>query len=205
MSFTEATPGDGKSRVLNCSTFLAQRFPSVLISGVGDDGKSRSRSGAIITLSFIFVAALLTGCTTSYHLASKGPIERFDGGPQKVYVTNPEMREAYDILKASRIYCLTNQPEGARKLTLVRLEQRPGCGMGVLIAIYTLGIIPGEVPTPFVFEYELETDSTVECFQHYLGLYERTSLWEWAWKWNKRRVFATALASSKPQPAETGF
>jgi hypothetical protein len=151
-------------------------------------------------------AAIITPAfTTSYHLASKKPIERFDGGPQKVYVTNPEMREAYNILKASRIYCLTNQPEGARKLTLVRLEQRPGCGMGVLTAIYTLGIIPGEVPTPFVFEYELETDAGVERFQHHLGLYERISLWEWAWKWNKRKVFANALASSKPRPAETGL
>src|SRR5205807_2645860 len=94
---------------------------------------------AIIALAFSLSAALLPGCTSCYHLAARGQVERFDGGERPVYVVNPEMRQEYRILKASRIFQLTNQPQDARLLTLYPMESRGGCGLGVLAAIYTCG------------------------------------------------------------------
>jgi hypothetical protein len=108
------------------------------------------------------------------------------------------MAPEYAILKASKIYRLSSTPEGARRLTLHRMRSSLGCGNALIVTAYTLGIVPVTLPAVRFFEYELETDGTVEEVEHPLCLYERFSIWEWPlkWRWNEKTVTARALAYS---------
>ena len=44
-------------------------------------------------------------------------LQMYDGGTQPVYVTNPEQRREFEILKAAGIYQISQEPTNARRLT----------------------------------------------------------------------------------------
>ncbi len=87
-----------------------------------------------------------------------------------MYVTNPEMNREYEILKASGIYQLSSQTNGARHLTLRPIQQYGRCGNPLMLTIITFGIVPGVLPAARTFEYDLDTDGVVEPCVHYLPL-----------------------------------
>jgi hypothetical protein len=67
-----------------------------------------------------------------------------------------------------------------------------------MLTIFTLGVVPGILPAARSFEYELDTDGTVEERVHYLPLYERFSIWEWLVRGDEQKVLAEGLAWSTP-------
>ena len=149
---------------------------------------------------FILAATLLSGCTSTIHVAGKkSELQLFDGGMPPVYVNNPEMTPEYQVLKSSGIYEISSEAEGARRLTLHQMRHLPRCGNPLIGSMFTLGIIPAVLPAPCVFGYELETNGSIEVVEHRLPLYERFSIWEWPLKWNQKRVYARALAVSVPE------
>lgn len=157
-------------------------------------------------LLLLLGVALLTGCSSTLYMASTKNLQRFDGGTRAVYVTNPEMRPEYQILKASAIYQLTDQPEAAAHLTLHPIRHFARCGNPLMLSMFTFGIVPGVLPGARVFEYDLETDGVSEQCLHHLPVYERFSLWERLVIRSERKVMAEALAWSacqrqKPEPA----
>jgi hypothetical protein len=136
-------------------------------------------------------------------MLSKKDLHKFDGGTQSVFVTNPEMQREYSILKNSEIYPLTNQPAGARKLTLLPIKHFGRCGNPIMLTILTIGIVPEVLPSAQVFEYDLETDGKIEHCVHPLPTYDRVSIWEWFANHDDDKVMAEALAwSSKQQRLE---
>jgi hypothetical protein len=126
-------------------------------------------------------------------------LHRFDGGTRPVYVTNPEVQPEYEILKASGIYQLTSQPEGARKLTILPVHQYGRCANPLMLTIVTLGIVPGVLPGARAFEYDLNTDGVIEHCIHPLPIYDRISVWEWLVRHHDQKVLAEALAWSPLQ------
>lgn len=130
-------------------------------------------------LILLATVLLLTGCrTSSLHMESTNQRQRFHDDTGPVFVVNPQMQNEYAILKTSKIYQLTNQPAGARRLTLHPVLQLGGCGNPLLLTCFTFGFIPGTLPARRVFEYDLETDGVVVQYAHSLPLYERFSIWE---------------------------
>jgi len=151
---------------------------------------------------FILLAMvlLLTGCrTSSLHLESTNQRQRFhdDAGP--VFVVNPQMQNEYAILKASKIYQLTNQPAGVRRLTLHPVHRFGRCGNPIMLTYLTFGILPGVLPAARVFEYELETDGVRVQYAHSLPLYERISIWESLTFTSDQKMMAKGLAWSTRQ------
>ena len=137
-----------------------------------------------------------TGCTSSLHLGSARDLPRFNGGARPVYVTNPELKEEYEVLRASGIYPLSTERDGARLLTLHPIVRYGRCGNPLMLTIFTCGIVPGVLPAARVFEYDLQTDGTTETRSHPLALYERFSIWERLLPHNDQRKMAEALARS---------
>jgi hypothetical protein len=137
-------------------------------------------------------------------LESKKQAHHFNGGNQAVFVTNPEKSPEHEILEASGIYNLTNQPDGARKLTLLPIRSYFRCGNAIMLTIITLGIVPGIQPGTRAFEYDLETAGTVERYSHDIPTYYRVSIWEWFVSRDNKKVLAEALAWSTchEQPEE---
>jgi hypothetical protein len=129
-------------------------------------------------------------------MAPKKHLQQFDGGTRAVYVTNPEMAREYAILKASGIYLLSGQPDGARRLTLYPVGHYFRCGNPLLLSGLTLGIIPGFLPGGRVFDYDLETDGVSERYVHHLPVWERFSIWEWLLQRDEDKVLAEALVWS---------
>ena len=129
-------------------------------------------------------------------MTPKHNLQRFssDGGP--VFVTNPELRREYEILKGSGIYPLTDQPENARKLTLCPLRQYPVCANPLMLTGLTFGIIPGFLPGAKAFEYGLEEGGVSEHYSHRLPVYQRISVWEWLVRSDEDKVFTEALGWS---------
>ena len=149
-----------------------------------------------LTLICAVSTILFTGCTTNLYLRS-GTHEKFEGGAGAVYVSNPELKNEYRILQRSEIYQLTNSPVGNRRLTLEPLGHGGGCGNPIILSIYTLGIIPSSpVGGRFSFQYEIESNGTVEHRAHYLAVYERFSLWERFIPHNDNKVLGKALRRS---------
>lgn len=132
-------------------------------------------------------------------LESTEHLQRFDGGDRPVYVTNPTMQPEFEILKASGIYQLTNTPKGARQLTLLPIRQHGRCGNPLMLTFLTFGIVPGVLPSARSFDYDLETDGTVQHCVHPLPLFDRVSIWEWLVKSHDQKVMAEALAWSSLQ------
>jgi len=155
-------------------------------------------------MNAIFIRMLLTmavplsgGCASTVCMESERNLQRFDGGTRPVYVTNPEMHYEYEILAASKIYNLTNQPDGARRLTLRPIEHYGRCANPLMLTFITLGIVPGFLPGAQVFEYDLETNGMMEHRHQALPIYERISIWEHLVKKHDQEVLAEALAWSK--------
>jgi len=63
-------------------------------------------------------------------------------------------------------------------LTLRPLHHGFRCGNPLILSMLTVGIIPGILPAGLTFDYDLETDGTVEHCARSLPLYERSSIWE---------------------------
>jgi len=146
----------------------------------------------------LLATALLSACTSTIHVdAGKSELKRSGGAVASVYVTNRERAPEYQILRSSGIYRISSTPEGVNRLTLHEIKYLPVCGNPFLVTLFTLGLIPVELPAPCIFRYELETNGKVEEVEHHLPLYERYSIWEWPLKWNQTGVYARALATSK--------
>ena len=145
------------------------------------------------------VVVALSGCKSTVCMESKNTLHHFSGGTQPVFVSNPELHLEYEILKASAIYRLSSQPEASQKLTLRPIKHGFRCGNPMMIAVVTLGIIPGYLPGSLSFEYNLEADGKVESYVHHLPTYERFSIWEWLVISNEKKTLAKALAWSSRQ------
>ena len=157
------------------------------------------KMGRLAFIPVLVLVALFSGCTSTLHVAGKrSELHQFDGGPIPVYVTNPEMSPEYQILKGSGIYRLATGPEGARRLTLRKMNHLFVCGNPLIATVFTLGLIPVKLPAPWFFEYDLETNGRSEEIKHLLSLYGRFSVWEWLLKWDQQKVYARALAVTPP-------
>ena len=157
-------------------------------------------------LMLLVAVIAVTGCASTVYMESKKGLDRFHGGPQPVYVTNPELHREYDILRASGIYQISPKADGTRSLTLRPIRQFPRCGNPLMLTIFTLGLVPGYLPGAYAFEYDFQTDGVRELYTHHLPLYERFSAWEWLMIRSEKNTFAMALAWSiperKPGPTE---
>ena len=152
-----------------------------------------------LVLLLLATGFLSSGCKSTMRMESTKHLQRFEGGMRPVYVTNPAMQKEYEILRASGIYSLTSQPEGARKLTLLPVHQYGRCANPLMLTIVTFGIVPGVLPGARSFEYDLETDGPIAHCTHPLPTYDRISIWEWLARHDDQKVLAEALAWSSLQ------
>jgi hypothetical protein len=163
---------------------------------------------SLLTFTLLVVVGASSGCRGTLRTASKHDLQKFDGGTRTVFVTNPELRREYEVLKASNIYQLSSNPSDARRLTLHPIRQYGRCGNPLMLTGLTFGIIPGVVSATRAFEYDLESDGKTQKLCHRLPLYERFSIWEHLVKHDDDATLAEALAWStladQPSAAEDG-
>jgi hypothetical protein len=143
----------------------------------------------------MIAAIFLTGCE---NLCLESRCRRVPAESRPVYVTNPELSPEYGILRASHIYPITSNSNGVSRLTLKPLAHGGGCGLGILLTVYTLGIVPVEFHDRYGFLYDLETDGVVDRRVHHLPVYSRISIWDALLKpfHPQKRILAKALARS---------
>jgi hypothetical protein len=156
-----------------------------------------------VTVASVFtvLALLLSGCASTLHLASAKTALPFSDAGTPVFVTNPELKREYAVLKKSGIYRLSETPEGARRLTLRPIVQYGRCGNPLMLSILTFGIIPGFLPAAMQFGYDLETGGTFQQIVHRLPLYERYSIWDRLAVGIGDEVIGEALKYSTPEKA----
>lgn len=152
----------------------------------------------MLHLALLVALILSSGCASTIHVESKCHLQKFDGGTRPVYVTNPELKREYEILRASGIYRLSTEQGESRELTLHPVRQYGRCANPLMLTGFTLGIVPGVVPAARAFVYDLKTDGVVEVYEHHLPLYERVSIWEWLLQRDDMQQMAEALAWSSP-------
>lgn len=125
----------------------------------------------------VFHLLFLTGCATNYYVSEDRYTEPRNYEKIAVYVTNPD-HEAYEILKRSRIYDLTNDPSHPDKLTFINLSKDDKCGLGALATIYTAGLVPSGMSTNQDLLYSLESEGITKIYAHTLLYRDRFSIWE---------------------------
>lgn len=141
---------------------------------------------------FFITFLALTGCATNLYFHGK-EIDKSLSTPEVVFVTNPDHNN-YEVLKRSEIYILSTDPNTREKLTLIDTEILPKCGVPLLGAIYTLGILPGYIDASEVFFYKIETNGSSKVYQHQLEMHETMSNWEWFAKPFKNDIDTKAKA-----------
>lgn len=150
-------------------------------------------------MKFIIFAMffLLCGCTTNlyYHGETK---EGISTSPEVVFVTNNE-HPNYRILKESGIYEISSDQKTSKKLTILDSEEYLACGMPMLSAIYTLGILPGHVNASELFSYQIEENGSSQIYKHRLSMHETMSIWEFFVRpfKNRDKTKIKALKNSK--------
>lgn len=149
----------------------------------------------------LIVVIFLSSCVSNTYLTSK---ERTSASyiETPVYITNPE-HENYSYLIKSEIYTFTTIPDSRYKLTLMDTEYRYACGLGMLLPIYTLGILQANSPADEIFVYKLEGPEGEQLYQHYLSMESKTSIWQFFAKpfvGNENKVRTKALKFSKREP-----
>ncbi len=133
-------------------------------------------------------------------MESKRHLRKYDGGTQPVYVTNPEQRREFEILKAAGIYQISEEPTNARRLTLYPVNRCFRCANPLMLTFLTFGIVPAVLPSPYFFQYEIEIDEgRSKKLIHHLPLYERVSIWEWFVIDRADQKLAEALAWSQAE------
>ncbi|MCB1841249.1 MAG: hypothetical protein KDI61_13465 [Alphaproteobacteria bacterium] len=155
----------------------------------------------LIVFQFLFLA----GCATNYYVNEDYYTQPKNYEKITVYVTNPD-HEAYEVLKKSEIYNLTQDSACPNKLTLTEYEVwKGGCGMPYLGTAMTLGLLPGGAPGMADLTYILESNGTSRLYGHDMFYRDRVSLWETAlypFYHSEKAAQARALALSTRQPCE---
>lgn len=125
----------------------------------------------------VFHLLFLTGCATNYYVDEDRYNEPRNYEKITVYVTNPE-HEAYEVLKKSEIYNLSNDQQTQSKLTLLDFSPRPrGCGLGGVVTVFSLGIVPSGGPDYGNFVYALESGQLTQVYKHKILYRDSTSAW----------------------------
>jgi hypothetical protein len=140
----------------------------------------------------------LTGCATNYYVNEDNYPAPKNYEKISVYVTNPE-HEAYEVLKKSEIYDLTDDISSANKLTIVNLFGRWKCGNPYLGTVFSGGLLPSGMPNTNNLVYSLESEGITKVYKHKLEYWDRYSIWENALKpfaYSKQGAQAKALSLS---------
>ena len=147
-------------------------------------------------LAFALIVLTVTGCENIYvgpKCSASGPSPL----RETVYVSNPELEHEYRILRASKIYQLTSDPNCTNCVTLHPLSAW-ACGNPMLATGCTLWTVPVRFPGRYAFCYDLKRNDSLEHWYHPLPVFIRFSLWEALLKpfHNETHALATALARS---------
>lgn len=129
----------------------------------------------ILVLPILF----LSGCTTNYYVNEDNYPAPKNYEKISVYVTNPE-HEAYEVLKKSEIYDLTEDNNSPNKLTLMHISAGPKytCGTGgVVVSAATLGLLPVSGDDIGVFVYSLESGQSSQLYKHKIFYSDSFSVW----------------------------
>ncbi|MBK9586780.1 MAG: hypothetical protein KA099_06385 [Alphaproteobacteria bacterium] len=128
-------------------------------------------------LTLVVFSFFLSGCATNYYVNEDRYTQPKNYEKISVYVTNPE-HEAYEVLKKSEIYDLTPDNNKPDKLTLIDFSPwARGCGLGGLITIYTLGLVPSGGDDYGNFVYSLESGQTTQLYRHKIIYRDSLSAW----------------------------
>jgi hypothetical protein len=130
-------------------------------------------------VTWLALPCLISGCTSNLYLDQDAPQQSPAYPKETVFVTNPEIGEAYALLRDSGIYTLTTDPSARTRLTLEPPLRIPTCGMPMIASVYTLGLMPISLPEVSHFSYTLNREGQQATYAHDLKLYRRISVWEW--------------------------
>jgi hypothetical protein len=123
----------------------------------------------------ICLPVLLTSCY-SYRINNKEYRDyKYHGERSYAYVTNPQMKKEYRILKKSGIFILTTdslQPNCV-KVNLQPLGHGFSCGMGIIPFIFTLGVLPGGVDNSCTYKFTVTKDTVTRNHAYFLNIDKR--------------------------------
>jgi len=159
--------------------------------------------------SAVLIATSLTGCVTNQYIESGYRTSKPPTSKPVVYVENPELKKELGILKQSRLFLISSDPSVKNHLILNEIKINGGCGMPMLSAVFTLGILPGFVYPfwPHEFTYTIRNNTEEQAHRVLLPhTYRRTSLWECFFKpfRNDNRLLGKVLRTEvlKRQPEQ---
>lgn len=119
----------------------------------------------------------LTGCATNYYVNEDHYTAPKNYEKISVYVTNPE-HEAYEVLKKSQIYDLSENPNGPNKLTLIGFSHYGKCGTGgFIVTAATFGVLPSGGDIIGQLAYAMESGQTTRLYRHKILYSDSFSLW----------------------------
>ncbi|MCB1681804.1 MAG: hypothetical protein KDI61_11925 [Alphaproteobacteria bacterium] len=132
-------------------------------------------------LLIVFQFLFLTGCATNYYVNEDYYTQPKNYEKISVYVTNPD-HEAYEVLKKSEIYDLTEDSACPNKLEIQTLGPAyHRCGLyalGVLAQAFTLGTLPLSDTEEEIIAYSISNNGKTVSYKHDLKYKSRSSIWE---------------------------
>lgn len=127
-----------------------------------------------ILISFLFV-----GCIPSYSFSNKTKKEyRGDYIKVKAFVTNKDLKQEYEILKASKIYELVNDSSYQVKIKLYPIIEdsiNPKCGNPMAGSMLTFGLLPSYFYDNYKYKFDRIKNENIDAQEFDIEM--RQSLW----------------------------
>jgi hypothetical protein len=124
-------------------------------------------------------STVFSSCYT-YHIAST-ETKTFKNPATKpvAYITNPELKTAYQILQAAQIFELTNDSlhVQAIRITLSPMQKKLACGNPLAASMITLGQVPVYLPDTYLFQFNEQKGNQI--IPRSFPLQIQTRYWFW--------------------------
>ena len=152
----------------------------------------------LLKLMLLFVPTIfLTSCTTNLYVSHNYKIAKPPTERPIVFVEKSELKKELSILKKSKLYEISEDPTVKKHIVLKPMtSESTHCGIGLLPALFSLGLRPGGLHQYRHFEYIVHDDNGDQILSYKLPhIFMRISLWEWFFKAfkNENRTYGMVL------------
>jgi len=109
-----------------------------------------------LSLYILLLSTCLTSCYTYKVFPKEYRNFTFKGEKKIAFVTNPQLKKEYEILKQSGIFKLTNDSlsDESAKVKLQPLSRGFICGNAIVVSVFSLGQLPVYFPDTYHYRFE---------------------------------------------------
>jgi hypothetical protein len=104
----------------------------------------------------------------------------YSGEKKIAFITNPELKAEYNILKKSKVYIIANDSLDVRcvKIRLHPIKRSLVCGQPIIASLFTLGQLPVYFPDKYQYQFDEIDHGKITSMNFELHVAQRFWFWD---------------------------